>query len=317
MFYTFTATEKEVSYKLEEVPFGKLNMFRLRNSSGDSICILPEAGATIYELVLAGRTVIHGRDTYEDFVRNRSAYEGARLCPFPSRIEDGSYNFNGIRYKLKPNDNFKRNAIHGLLADADYSMLDTFLGENSGRIRFCFNFEGIAGYPFPFYTELNFILEEHSITIETSIENRHNESIPMGDGWHPYFNLGNNIDGLKLRLPSTKALVLNEYLIPTGQMVEKQLNETLGSMSIDDCFVIDPSLGQAHTYLSDSKNTLNIWQDTGKPGYNYLVVYTPGDRKQIAIEPLTSPPNAFNSGDGLVVMEPDAVIKIRTGITIR
>jgi aldose 1-epimerase len=57
--------------------------------------------------------------------------------------------------------------------------------------------------------------------------------------------------------------------------------------------------------ISNDQNIhLNIWQETGRNKYEYLVIYTPPDRKSIAIEPMTSNVNSFNNGESLIQLAP-------------
>ena len=47
---------------------------------------------------------------------------------------------------------------------------------------------------------------------------------------------------------------------------------------------------------------LNIWQESSRNKYNYLVLYTPPDRKSIAIEPITSNIDSFNSKEDVIIL---------------
>jgi aldose 1-epimerase len=65
--------------------------------------------------------------------------------------------------------------------------------------------------------------------------------------------------------------------------------------------------------LNDFDKAACVIKDEGKglsveifpdKSYPYLQIYTPEDRKSIAIENLSSAPDAFNNGMGLLVLEP-------------
>ena len=56
----------------------------------------------------------------------------------------------------------------------------------------------------------------------------------------------------------------------------------------------------------DSGDTLTVWLGES---YRYLQLFTGDplpdvDRRSLAVEPMTCAPNAFRSGDGLLVLEP-------------
>ena len=89
----------------------------------------------------------------------------------------------------------------------------------------------------------------------------------------------------------------NEFIIPSK----------IGNTQFDSCFKIKSSNGKAGTTLisPDNNINLNIWQETGSNKYEYLVIYTPPGRRCIAVEPITSNVNSFNSGEGLILLAPD------------
>jgi aldose 1-epimerase len=65
----------------------------------------------------------------------------------------------------------------------------------------------------------------------------------------------------------------------------------------------------------ESGNGVTLWVDESYP---YVMVFT-GDlpevnRRGLAIEPMTCAPNAFRSGDGLLVLEPGASVTGTWGI---
>ena len=61
---------------------------------------------------------------------------------------------------------------------------------------------------------------------------------------------------------------------------------------------------------------MTLWVDEG---YRYLMVFTRRPprrpRRSLAVEPMTCPPNAFRSGDGLIVLEPGASVTTTWGIS--
>jgi aldose 1-epimerase len=59
-----------------------------------------------------------------------------------------------------------------------------------------------------------------------------------------------------------------------------------------------------------------------EPTYRFLMVYTPDAipqtsrrRRSLAIEPMTCAPNAFRSGDGLIVLQPGQSTSATWGIS--
>ncbi len=133
--------------------------------------------------------------------------------------------------------------------------------------------------------------------------------MPIGDGWHPFLKLNQKIDNLFLKFDSAKKILTDQDMIPTGKKIKfddfkifRQINNTV----FDTCFLLCSENNKHQTELYDEKNDLKItlWQETGKGKYNYLQIYTPPDRKSIAIEPMTCNINSFNNKDGLIILQP-------------
>jgi aldose 1-epimerase len=77
----------------------------------------------------------------------------------------------------------------------------------------------------------------------------------------------------------------------------------IGDEFFDHCFLLEPDYGIPAAVLSNSANGLHLsfFPDASYP---YLQIYTPDDRQSIAIENLSSAPDSFNNGIGLIVLEP-------------
>jgi aldose 1-epimerase len=79
---------------------------------------------------------------------------------------------------------------------------------------------------------------------------------------------------------------------------------------LDNCFLLDQhSAMQQQCTLKNEKLTLIIAPDKHYP---YLQIYTPPHRKSIAIENLTSAPDSFNNGIGLLIIEPNHTLEFST-----
>ena len=80
-------------------------------SAGSQRATIVEVGGGIREYVVDGRDVL---DPYPLGATCDGAH-GAPLVPWPNRLADGAYSFDGNRYQLAINEPDKHNAIHGLL----------------------------------------------------------------------------------------------------------------------------------------------------------------------------------------------------------
>jgi aldose 1-epimerase len=142
--------------------------------------------------------------------------------------------------------------------------------------------------------------------------------MPYAEGWHPYFSLGKPIDELSLLLPPVQKTVVDQADIPTGSYSpESRFNKgrLINDEFINDCFVLENSGNMAVSELSDPKTLrkISVWQQSGEEQWNCLQVYTPPDRKSLAIEPMTAEPDVLNHHRGLIEIPVRGKIELRWG----
>lgn len=255
-------------------------------------------------------------DGYRDpaeFLEQSGVRNGV-LAPFPNRIADGRYRFDGQEHDLLPGRE-DRLIYHGfartlpfVLDSATTTAVSAQLILRSNRIRP----ERFDGYPFALDLTVTYTLAEDEITLEVQATNTGGTAAPYAAGWHPYFQLGNgtvDIDDLELRIPARTLIRTDDALIPAERpgcrldlddLPEMDFRDgsPVGRRVIDACYAdlhFGPD-GRAETALRDPKTgrELRIWQESG-----FVHIFTgdtlPRDRrKSIAIEPVETMTNAFN-----------------------
>jgi aldose 1-epimerase len=282
-------------------------------TTGIQVRILPEAGALLHEfsIPLGNRRiqVINNYKNLADLHKNlSSSYKSAKLSPFVCRIAGGKYTFEGNSYTFA--DKFQDgSAIHGILYNKPFNVLEKTVRENEASIslHYHYNKENTA-FPFEYEITVRYTLQRAGrLQIETGIKNLSAGPIPMADGWHPYFSLEGEINNWFLSFRSRKVLAFDEKLIPTGQLAEVNKfysPRPIGDEFFDNCFVLEPDSGDKPALvLKNHENGLRLSFFPDKH-YSYLQIYTPDDRRSIAVENLSAAPDAFNNGMGLLVMEP-------------
>ncbi len=140
--------------------------------------------------------------------------------------------------------------------------------------------------------------------------------MPLADGWHPYFKLGESIDDCLLQFNSETMVQFDESLIPTGKkLIDRRFYRSclIKDIQLDNCFELNNYEDQPRCFLSKSNITLAIEPDASYP---YLQVYTPPHRKSIAIENLSGAPDAFNNGMGLIILHPQEKKVFKTAYQI-
>lgn len=297
-----------MGYQIRSIPFGNTIAHNLYHSeSGEALQILPAYGGQLHQLHVLHKGKLfpllnsyHNSTPLENGVH--MDYKGAKLSPFPNRLQKGLYSFKGNQYQLPCNDN-GHNALHGFLWDYPFSLKDVRLEDESAEITLSMYYEGKkAGYPFPFSMDITYTLSPQKLSVLTQIENKGDKAMPIGDGWHPYFLLPGGTDQWQLKLPTQKRLKTDQYLIPTGDYEEylkfKSLN-TIQGEALDHCFgPLTERISETILYHPKEELKIIVWQKSGTDRYEWLNVYIPPDKNSIAIEPMSCAPDAFNNGLG-------------------
>ncbi len=339
-----------MAFQITTQPFGTalpdgrepLTEYLLENTdTGEFAAIVPGHGAILRRLVLCRQNqlfaVLHGPESTQALLADES-YAGALLYPFPGRIRHGWYRFAGQGYALPMNEVRRNHALHGFVADKPFAVIGQETTEHRASLTLRYDYPGdVPGYPFSFSLVVVYELvaadETHpsgQLILSYAARNTGTTAAPAAFGWHPYFSLNDiPLDSMSLCLPSKKAIVLGDDMIPTGTTDFGIIppGETmpapfsLEKRELDTPFLVEtaPDTDSAETVLTayPGGEQLVIGQQTGPGRLNYLVVYTPGRRDRIAIEPQTANADAFNNGDGLVVLQPNELLSGSMWVTIR
>lgn len=316
-------------FRIHSDDFGSLRRVTLLSTkTKERVSILPGYGATVHELSLQKDGKVYEfleAVQSEKEIRKVRWFRSAKLIPFPNRVNDGVYTFEGEIYRLPINFPLQHHANHGFIYDKPFSVVEQKTGKTFASLALEYKSQGeLQGYPFSFHVLIRYTLRQgKGFECFTSITNSDKRNIPVGDGWHPYFMLGGKVDDFSLAIPPARKIEVNERLIPTGkkrEFLEYCSFTPIGKRFFDDGFILKKSeSGIAKTLLRDPRRdlTLTVWQETGKGKYNYLQVFTPPSRASIAIEPMSCATNAFNSADGLTILKPGAFFKARYGVMLR
>ncbi len=313
-------------FSIRNEPFGPFEKYILQNlHTGEYASIIPDFGGNVNELVLKKKeklySVLDGNKTAKELIKDE-AYKGAHLIPFSGRIKDGMYIFQGKPYQLPINETSRNNALHGFLNDKPFSIAGITENKDDVSLKLAYSYESqINGYPFPFHLLLIYTISGSGLKIGIEVKNTGASPMPFACGWHPYFTFHEPVDELHLQVPGSGIVALNEHLIPTGEMIPPNhftTMERIGSARLDTCFLLKDN-GKAETLLHSVEKdiTIHVWQESGNGQFRYMQVYIPPHRRSIAIEPVTSQPNAFNNRNGLVTLQPAEAFRGSYGVYIR
>jgi aldose 1-epimerase len=270
----------------------------------------------------AGRELLDGFPPGERPASGR----GQVLAPWPNRIQDGSYDFEGKRMQLPLTEPEHGNAIHGLVRQAMWNLVEL----ESARVVMDYVLRPQPGYPFTLALTIEYALADAGLTVTTTARNLGIEPCPYGSGQHPYLTLGTpSVDSLRLRVPGRVVVFSDERGLPVrsepveGTEYDFGAGRTIGGEVLDNAYteLERGSDGRARVLLDDPSGEagITLWVDEGYP---YLMVFT-GDplpdvaRRSIAVEPMTCPPNAFRTGESLIRLEPGESTSSMWGIEPR
>ncbi|MEO9138437.1 MAG: aldose 1-epimerase family protein [Jatrophihabitans sp.] len=246
--------------------------------------------------------------TYGDGVLPPKAC-GTTLVPWPNRLRGGKYSFDGEAQQLALTDPEAGNAIHGLGRWARW----TKVRQSENAITLRLDIVPQKGYPFQIRAEVTYALHpEAGLMVTLGARNNGPTRAPFGAGSHPYLaTRGHRLDDVTLVLPAREALVMDDQQVPVGSRAlsgkdDFRRGRRLRAERFDSGFTsLTMTAGRGVAEVRTKSGGTRLWFDET---FRFLQVYTvdevsPG-QAGIAIEPMTCAPDAFNSGAGLIVLEP-------------
>lgn len=307
----------DTQFQIENIGEGsEFHQIIIKNSdTKEFISILPALGARLNAAHLSanGNLIPVLLELHNsNFKTNDELFNNAKLFPFAGRIRKGVYSFQNQTYQLPLNYIEEENACHGFLYQKKFDVISKNISQNFAEIELCYrSTESYDGYPFNFKVNVSHKLSDTGqVTISTTVENLCSNQILFSDGWHPYYTLGNSVDDLVIEFNGKEKIELNKFNIPTGSRLKLNNGDInkieIADKKLDDVFKLSSKSGRNEVNLVSKKTgiILNIWQESGANKYNYLVLYTPSDRKSIAIEPITSNIDSFNNKEDIIILNP-------------
>ena len=296
-----------------------------RIGHGGQEVVVCEVGATLRAYTVGDRPVIDGFGPDEWSHSGR----GQVLAPWPNRLADGRYEFNGVRAQAGLDEPERHNAIHGLVRWMPWTLQTRHQNQLSLRLQL----HPSPGYPFSLLLEIEYHVGRDGLTVATRARSLDEGNIPFGLGFHPYLTAGSEtVDGAILNVPARHTLDLDDRGLPTGALTPVEGTDRdftaarfVGPAVLDTAYTtLERDVeGRAWATLDAPGGAAGaaLWVD---PGFSYLMVYT-GDtlpeiqrrRRALAVEPMTCPPNALRTGKDVIDLQPGQEWTARWGIEPR
>ena len=275
---------------------------------GDQRAVVVEVGGGLRAYSAGGRELLDGYGVDEICPSGR----GQVLIPWPNRLQDGSYEFDGRRHQLAARRAGAPNAIHGLVRWSGWTVAE----REPHRVVMEHVLHAQPGYPFSLALSIEYRLSAEGLRVRTTATNVGTKPCPYGTGAHPYLTAGTRrVDSVMLRAPARTVLRSDERGIPIGGRPRRRHGVRLPAAAADRRDQARPLLHRprarrgrpARVELRDADGERAVlWVDEAYP---YLMLFTGDplpdvDRRSLAVEPMTCPPNAFRTGRDLIRLEP-------------
>ncbi len=243
---------------------------------------------------------------------------GIVLVPWPNRVEDGRWEHDGAEMLLDITEPDKHNAIHGLLRNTAYRVV----AREESEITLGASVFPQHGYPFHLDTRVTYRLVADGIVVTHEIVNFSDAAAPVAVGAHPYLRVGDApVADVMLELAAsthfevTDRLNAREQHDVTGTRFDVRAPHRIGDLELDDGFGgVAP--GSVHRLTAPDGRTVEQWSDDE---FGYVQVFANrkfpnSDGIALAVEPMTAPANALNTGLGLHHLEPGATWTVSWGL---
>ncbi|RBM10371.1 aldose epimerase [Prauserella sp. PE36] len=288
---------------------------------GNARAVVTEIGAGLRAFEIGGVPYL------EPFAAEDEPPKGAGqvLVPWPNRTKAARWTFDGEPQELEVTEAKRGNAIHGLTRHKEWELLE----HAECSITLACDIADEPGWPVPLRTGIVYELAPRELTVTHEVSNEGDRAIGFGVGTHPYFRIGDvPTDELTLTLPATRVRPYaeeeqlpyaeerdvegTEYDLRSGRVVgELDLDTAFGGLTADE-------EGRHHVLLTHGTTTLDVWTEAD---FRWVQVFTPTDLtgrgRAIAIEPMTCPADALNSGTDLIILEPGEKWQGSWGIQVR
>lgn len=221
---------------ITEAPFGTtrsgqaVKLYTLSNTVGASVSI-SDFGGTITSVMMPDRDgklgeVVLGFDGMEGYQSDAYIkawpYFGALIGRYGNRIKDGRFELDGQTYQLPKNNG--ANSLHGGTVGFDKVVwkAESFESPDGPSLALSYtSADGEEGYPGKLEVRVVYTLtEQNGIRMEYTATT--DKATPVNLTNHAYFNLnhasGKDVLGHELVLPADRYTVVDDALIPTGEL---------------------------------------------------------------------------------------------------
>ena len=281
---------------------------QFRIAHGEQTATITEVGAAVREFRSGEHDVFQPYDETEF----SSGFHGSVLIPWPNRLADGQYQFDGIDYQVAITEPSRMTALHGLSPWRSWSVVE----HEPDRVSLRLESLPSPGYPFFLDTTVEYQLNAAGLRVTTTSRNTGTVACPYAVGFHPYCRPATRrlTSASSVSTPGAAFLPTIGYCRSAKRTsrasVDFRSPRPLGDLVVDDAFTDIPRGADGMAWVTLARpdhRTAAIWMDAS---CDYWQLCT-GDmlpahlaRRGLAAEPMTAAPDAFRTGRGLRRLEP-------------
>ena len=269
---------------------------------------------------------VAGRDAVVPFEPGTvpPAFNGAVLAPWPNRVRDGRYTWDGTTYQVDINDLTRHNALHGLVFAEPW----TVVSQSDDAVSLGLDVPVQPGWPFRLHLVTTYSVGTDGLVIEVIAQNTGEEALPYGVGFHPWLATGGaDIDDCTIQVDGDTHIVVDDRLLPVGSEpvegtpYDLRTPTSLAGLDLDDAWedaTFDADGRSWGRFGCPDGRTVAVWMEAPLVCWqvcsgDHVAALT---RVGLAVEPMTCVAEAFNTGDHLIVLAPGETHAVRWGIQV-
>ena len=254
----------------------QIETYILQNENGSTLIeVVPERGCLISQLVVNNEVIFYlDETTLQDLSVNVRGGNPV-LFPISSYLENHSYHVNNKTYSMKQ---------HGFARLMKGTVVEITTNEYSASIttEISSNEWTLEQYPFQFKLVLKYTISNQGLTVEATVLNTDEKTMPFYLGYHPYFYVADKSQ-LEIIVPSSNytELLPNSMVHNSFNLKQEESNVIYSDLQANSCHIID--------HARSLKIKLSV-DDI----FKYIVLWAIDSKDFICVEPWMAPVNAMN-----------------------
>ncbi len=294
----------------------------------DQHAVVTDVGAKVRAYAVGGRDVVtpFGED------EPAPAGHGAVLAPWPNRVRDGRWTWEGEELQLDVSEPQRDTALHGLVMWQRWAVEELLRSDDAADphgVRLTVRLAPSPGYPFDLRLRVTYRLTADGLVVEASATNLGARTAPYGIGFHPWLSPGpGSLDECTVQLDATTRVTVDDRLLPTGTEpasgpFDLRAPRSAHGLDLDDAFVdvLRDADGLSWARLTGADGrTAAVWMDESLGCWQLCtgdhIDAVPYRRTGLAAEPMTCIADAFRTGERLVHLAPGETHTVRWGMRL-